>query len=248
MLGMVLAGVPALAGGGMPGGGSTEITQLMNNAELVKSAADQARVVVTTTQSYYTQLQQFNLQRLAGLALDKLPPGMAADLTLAMSTVQKYQGAVTQLRGSLMQQRSLLEQRITEAQMLGRDPRAWARYTKNVQQDIASGKQSALLRMQQEQAVLKQVQSDYDYARSVQEQIPQMQGEQQSLGLLNAQMNRVVQQNARMLEVMSATVAQYGQNDSRAAQEKAFQKSQADALEAREQEVQRRQRVFGGLQ
>lgn len=244
---ITVAGGQASAGGGVPGGGATEMTQLMNNAELVKSAADQARTASTTMQQYYTQLQQFQLQRLAGMALDKLPAGLGPDLATAMASVQKYQGAVTQLRGSLTQQSTLMDQRITEAQLLGRDPNSWARYTQRVQSDISSGKQSALIRMQQEQTVLQQVQKDYEYARNVQDQLPALQGQQQSLTLLNAQMNRVVQQNAGMLQVMSATIAKYGEDSARDSLATQKAASMQDVMSQRQKAIEDRQRSWGGL-
>lgn len=48
---------PAFAGGGM-GGGATEITQLMNNTELVASVAEEAAQNSTLLQQYITQVAQ----------------------------------------------------------------------------------------------------------------------------------------------------------------------------------------------
>lgn len=58
----------AQAGGGM-GGGSTEITQMLNNTELITSVSHQAGINSTVLQQYLKQLEQLKLQQqnIAGL-------------------------------------------------------------------------------------------------------------------------------------------------------------------------------------
>lgn len=56
-------------------------------------------------------------------------------------------------------------------------------------------------------------------SREISVQIPNTVGQQQSLQLLNAQMNRIVTQNAKMLEVISAQIGQAAESDARKAVE-----------------------------
>ena len=59
----------ASAGGGGLGAGATEITQIMNNAELIASVQKQAAMVSTLAQSYIVQYNQLREQITAGVKI-----------------------------------------------------------------------------------------------------------------------------------------------------------------------------------
>ena len=232
----------AWAGGGFAG--ATEITQILNNLQLVQVAMDGAVTAQKTVQQYSTQLQQYQTQLLNLRALDGLPPGMAGDSAKAVNDMMRFKQALTSLNGSLAQQSSIMDQRLAEARVGGK---GWSGYVQQVAAEAASGNKRAIERLKYEESVLQQVQSDYQFARNLQEQIPATVGQHQSLQLLNTQMNRVVTQNAKMLEVLSATVAKQAQEEHKEAEAKARALADQELMRQRHQNIEQRQRAFGGL-
>jgi conjugal transfer/entry exclusion protein len=233
----------ALAGGAIAG--ATEPTQILNNLELVKVAADGAVTAQKTVAQYTTQLQQFGLQQLNIQKLPGLPTGLTADSLKAYNDLSRYRFALEALQGSLSRQSSAIEQRVTEARLSGK---SWSTYVAGVAGEAAGNQRRAIERLQYEESVLQQVQRDYEFARAVQEQIPATAGQHQSLQLLNSQMNRLVTQNAKLLEVLSASI--HKQADDEAGRAEAATRSLADRelLKQRRDAIEQRQRAFGGLQ
>jgi len=239
----LLVGSSIAWAGGMVAG-ATEITQILNNVELVKVAADGAITAQKTIQQYATQLQQYQAQLLNLRSLDGLPTGMAGDAAKGVNDMMRFKQALTNLTGSLGQQSSIMDQRLAEARLGGK---GWSGYVQQVAADAASGNKRAIERLKYEESVLQQVQSDYQFARNLQEQIPATVGQHQSLQLLNAQMNRVITQNAKILEVLSATVAKEAKEEHREAEAKARALADQELMRQRHQNIEQRQRAFGGL-
>ncbi len=65
---------------------------------------------------------------------------------------------------------------------------------------------------------------------------------------MNSQMNRVVTQNAKLLEVMSSTIHQQAEKDARDAEAAIRNSTDRDLMRQRQQAIERRQREFGGMQ
>lgn len=235
---------PALHAGGAIAG-ATEPTQILNNLELVKVAMDSAQTAGTVVSQYTTQLQQYQAQLANLQGLPRLPEGLGGDAAKAVTDLTRYRGALQQLTGSLGQQQSAMEQRLAEARLGGRD---WRSYANAVAADAASQNQRAVERLKYEESVLEQVQADYRFARELQGQIPATVGQHQALQLVNAQMNRVVTQNAKLLEVVSATLNQQAAQDARQAEAAQRSATDRDLLRQRREAIEKRQRAFGGLQ
>jgi len=236
--------VGAAAGGGGLTGGATEMTQMMNNAELIKVALDSAQTASTVVQKYATQLQQLQLQMKNIQGLGGLPGSLSPDTVKALSDLTKYHSALTALTGSLSQQSTLMDRRLAEARLGGTD---WASYVSRVGEEAASGNKRAIERLRYEQSVLEQVQSDYAFARQLQDQIPATVGQHQALQLMNSQMNRVVTQNAKLIEVVSASLNRQAREEQEAAEGKAKSIADRELLRKRQEAVERRQRAFGGF-
>lgn len=225
--------------------GATEPTQIMNNLQLVVNGLDEAKTAATVVSQYQTQLQQYQTQLANLKALGQLPDGLNGDNLKAISDLGNYRAALQQLTGSLGQQKSIMEQRLTEARLSGKD---WNSYVNSVAADAASKNQRAVDRLQYEESVLQQVQSDYSFARNLQSQIPATVGQHQALQLMNSQMNRVVTQNAKLLEVYSSTLSQQSEKDAREAESMTKSLSQQELLRQRQEAIEKRQRSFGGYQ
>lgn len=225
--------------------GATEPTQILNNIQLLSNGLEEARTAATVVSQYQTQLQQYQTQLANLKSLPGLPEGLSGDSLQALSNLSNYKSAIQQLMGSVGQQRSIMEQRLTEARLSGRD---WNSYVAAVAADAASKNQRAINRLQYEESVLQQVQSDYAFARTMQSQIPSTVGQHQALQLMNGQMNRVVTQNAKLLEVLSSTLSQQTEKDAREAESMTKSLSQQDLLRQRQEAIEKRQRSFGGFQ
>ncbi len=232
----------ASAGGAVAG--ATEITQILNNLELVQVAMDGATTAQKTAQQYITQVQQYQTQLQNIRGLSGLPAGMGGDAVKAVNDMMRFKQALGNLTGSLSQQSSIMEKRMAEARVGGK---GWNGYVQQVAADAATGNKRAIERLKYEESVLEQVQSDYQFARNLQDQIPATVGQHQSLQLLNAQMNRVVTQNAKMLEVMSGTISKQAQDEQKEAEAKARALADQELMRQRHQNIEQRQRAFGGL-
>lgn len=235
---------PALgSGGGIAG--ATEFTQLANNAELLKVAADGAVTAQKNVQQYMTQLEQFNLQKLNIKALEALPPGLATDALKAYQDLGRFQSAMGSLSGSLQNQARVMEQRMAEARLGGMN---WNTYMARVAWEAAAGQKRAVERLRYEESVIKQVQSDYDFARTLQDKIPAAVGQQQSLQILNTQMNRVVTQNAKLLEVVSQSINKQAREDAEKAEAASRELANQELIRQRQEAIDARRRAFGGWQ
>ncbi len=223
--------------------GALEPTQIMNNLELVKVASDGAITAAKTVEQYRLQIEQYQTQVTNLMKLPNLPAGLATDALKAYNDLTGFKSALTKLQGSLTMQTGAIEQRLTEARLSGRN---WQSYVQNVASDVANQKSRAIERLKYEEKVLNQVQSDYDFARNLQSQIPATVGQQQSLQMLNAQMNRVITQNAKMLEVISAQIGQSAEVDAKKAVERTQQISDLELMRQRQKAIEDRQRSFGG--
>lgn len=124
---------PALASGGgsvMGNGGASEMTQLMNNTELVASVGQQADMVATQIQQYVLQqvqarIQQQNMTQLPfNQVVQNLGPyrGMVAPYLSALDVT-------TQLRDSSYRASSLMSGEISTMTRLGMNPQT---YTSNM--------------------------------------------------------------------------------------------------------------------
>ncbi len=231
---------PACAGGG----GATEVTQLLNNAQLIQVQMDGAVTAAKTVSAYALQLQQYqtqlqNLQKLASL-----PSALGLDSLKLVNDLSSYRNALNSLQGSLTTQSNVFNTRLTEARLSGR---GWSTYLAGVAEDVAMHKGRALERLRYEQGVLEQVNADYEFARELQSTIPATVGAHQSMQLMNTQMNRVVTQNAKLLEVISAQLNRSAEDDQRRALDKQQTATDLDALRQRQKAVEERQRGFGGF-
>lgn len=88
--GVVLAVPPYAWAGGAASGGSTEFTQIMNNAELVWSNKQNAEQLLTEINQYTAMLQ--NLERLPTTLVDKITSVYGGDVA---NRIQQLQSAAT---------------------------------------------------------------------------------------------------------------------------------------------------------
>lgn len=229
---------PAQAGGGGITGGSTEWTQVANNAELVKVAMDGAQTAKTTIDKYILQYKQYE-NELTNLAkFTQLPENLQHGVR-SLEDLRAYKSKLEQLHGSLSEQSRMFERRFTESRLNGG---SWDDYVTAVRADASNKNQRAINRLQYEQSVMDQVQSDYAAARAMEPKIQESVGAQQSLQLMNTQMNRLVLQNAKLTEVLAATMQEQTIQNARAAEQENADLRAREALRARENAVRENRR------
>lgn len=235
-----LASLASHAGGGPATGGASEWTQLMNNAELAKSAMDNAITSKATVDQYIMQVKQYETQ-VANLArLPKIPSSMGQVIG-SYRSLQAYSSSIGRLYGSLSRQSDVMNKRFSEARLSGM---SWDQYVQQ-QKDLANNNnQRAIARLNYEKETLDQVNQDYEFARSIQDQIPETVGQQANLQLLNSQMNRLVSQNAKMIEVVSQSNQADKDSQEAAAAHRATQMQ--DYNNKYQQQMRQRQRDFFG--
>jgi type IV secretion system protein TrbJ len=220
---------------------ASEWTQIANNLQLIRVALDAAQSARTLVQQIHLQRQQYEAQLRNLEGLPSVGRELAADGAAAMASLAAYRRALDQLHGSLTRQQSAIDQRFTEARLGGLD---WASYLRQQDGLLAQRNHHARQRLAQEQAVLEQVASDYDFARRLQADIPESVGQHQSLQHLNLHMNRVVTQNARMLQVMGTTLRDRGESEAQRAADERRAMTWLQQLRDREKAIQERQREF----
>ncbi|MBA9859544.1 conjugal transfer protein [Ralstonia insidiosa] len=186
--------------GGMPVFTGGLVFDPTNFAQNMVKAAQTAERVVTQAQQYATQIQQY---RMAVQQLQSLDPKQLAALGgvtyTDLQAVNNYIGSLKNVMGDLSNVSDALNRRFTEAQLSGR---SWQDYLVSQQDAVKANVKSAQIRAQNEAALLKSVQDDYAMAAQWQSRIPATFGTNEDVQLLNAQMNRIVMQNAQVMKLL----------------------------------------------
>lgn len=244
-------GGPAKAGGGGLSGGSTEVTQLLNHGLLSSEIVQSTKTNVQLATSYATQLQQYAnqlLQYKAMLQAGLSPSGVVSALGLQgvvkeLNNVLKLRDMVTRLQGNLTSLGDSWTTRFNEASLRRMD---WKSYVESEIRAIANKNEMAVGRLKRQQALMESVDEDYKKANEYASQISGTEGVHQSMGLMNAQMNRLIQQNARLTEIFARA---HGEDAARKEAEQATNSmSEMAALEAARQKAKKERSGVGQFQ
>lgn len=159
----------ALAGSVAGNGGATEVTQIMNNAELIESVALNAESVATQAEQLITQANQYstmlqNLRQLPATAMSKILAGLPSD-------VQRYAKlfkVATDLQTSATQAARVLTGAVDAAGRMKIDPSEYANQMLGAAQSRGGYWQQAV---QHDMAALNEAQARgqafIDYQRQV---------------------------------------------------------------------------------
>lgn len=191
---------PARAAGGVTGV-ATEMTQMMNNAELAMGVTQQTKIVAKQALEYIAQLEQLKHQMLAGLSTNpqKVISTMAG-VDKEVVAVRKYLESVKRAGASVEQLTTIIDQRQMQARITGRTLQEYLNYEGAL---IQRGDERARQRLSNESRVIEDVNKDLQFAAEQSYEIPATLGTHQAIGLLNKQINRTIVQNARMLTLMA---------------------------------------------
>jgi conjugal transfer/entry exclusion protein len=187
----------ASAGGGGLGAGATEITQIMNNTELIASVQQQAATVSKLAQSYIVQYNQLREQITAGVKIGGVSLG---DVLKMQSDMAAYQTALKKLGTDLSGFQNTIDSRSIEAKLQNLSLKD---YISRESQRVQSGNDQAKARVQREIAQAEQIKADITTVRSLGSKIEGTEGVHSATQLLNAQMNVMLQQMTRLVSLTS---------------------------------------------
>ncbi len=180
--------------------GATEITQLLNNAQLAMDYGESLKHTYELVRQSYLQAQGLwhdiqNIEQIGKNIIDGQLNNIKKEWT-ALTHINKLG---TNLHGGLEKMLKDITQRQIEAVKSGM---SMEKYVENEQRLLANNNKTVELRLANEKRMIDGIKSDYEQINEWAAQIPQNVGIQQSLGLMNNQTNKIVQQLARVSELM----------------------------------------------
>lgn len=182
-------------------GGALEMTQWLNHMALLDQLSESRAAVGSLVQQYATQLQQFEEQLRAGRASGTETSGLTLEgLAKEIRALRQYGAAFDSLTGGLDRLKQSFDARLLEARLKNM---TLADYATAEQQAIVSGNARAKARLDTEARMMLSIEEDHRLAQRWGEQISGTEGVHQAMGLMNAQMNRVIQQNARVVQLLA---------------------------------------------
>lgn len=190
----------ANAGGGLTGG-ATEITQILNNTELMAMLGESTQQTAQMVQQSVTQAQLLwhdieNLKKLK----DSFSKGQLIAMAKEAAKVLAIQLATEDLHGDLNELMDSIKARQIEAAKQGLTT---AQYV-TIQKSLIDGNNAAAsIRIKREQQIIESIKDDHKQINELAEQIPHNRGMQEQLGLMNTQMNKSLQQLARVSELLA---------------------------------------------
>lgn len=189
-----IAPLSANAGSVAGTGGATEITQILNNAELGIQTIHQAMIEVQAEMTnYYAMLQQ-------------LPMGVGEFSVTAQDLMSKYQSAtgmfqqLNGLYGSVGNMKDFAQQRFQSFAASGLD---WKSYVEREKAMTQNKNDRYGFLNSQERGSIDAVKKNYDAIQQYQGQIGSTTGTHGAMTVMNGQMNTLLGQMNQMLEQMA---------------------------------------------
>ena len=209
VLPLVLHAGAARAGGGLDGG-ATEITQLLNHAELASSVAQQAQMVEQNVQAQITRLQQYvtmvqNLKQVPTSLIDQTITPYRTQIT----NFQSLSTAITQLQQAASATNGLFGRSLAEMNTTGMSPGQWlSAYTSLASTRGGLYQQQLTQDMQNLDTLAQRAQN----LQQIQSQIPGVTGNVQGLQMLNQQSNVLAGEMVDLHALMQRQVSQQMQD------------------------------------
>lgn len=211
---LIFAGQSASASGGALTGGSTEITQILNNGELIAQLRQQVATVNQLAQTYVVQYNQLREQILANTKISGLS---ISDVVKMKNDMEAYQNTLKTLGRDLGGLEQMFDARLVEAKLKNM---SFGDYVASEAARVNSDNQAAKARLARERTMVKQVQDDIVQVKEYGRRVDQTVGVHESTQLLNGQMNLMLQQMTRLVamtaEAQGSDKAQEMNNDAAA--------------------------------
>lgn len=191
-----MAGGPGAAAGG----GATELTQFMNNMELVKVSMDSAQTASTTVSQYMTQMEQYRNQLINTVGINPAVLGpQLQNIDRAYQQISNYRNSLFRVQGSLSQQQDAWNQRYTSARLANKTV---AQQIQEDRQLYEQRNQAAMRRLEREQQILDETQRDIQQLSEDEKNIPASLGQNKSIQNMHRSLNKVAFQNSKIIELL----------------------------------------------
>jgi P-type conjugative transfer protein TrbJ len=225
----------ARAGGGGVTGGATEITQLMNHAELAASVGKQAEMVEQNVQAQITRLQQYvtmvqNLKQVPESMITQTIGPYRTQIT----NYQSLYSAVSQLGQAANATSALFGRSVSEMNATGMSPSQWLSAYTNLATTRGGLYQHQL---DQDMGNLGTLAERARNLQEIQSQIPNVTGNVQGLQMLNQQSNVLAGEMVDLHALLQRQVAQQMQDRVEQAQSQASASALMQARQARAQQL-----------
>lgn len=189
----LLAGAPAAA------------KIVFDPTNFVQNAISASQAVIAEGTRVRALQEMISQKMMAAQNLKSLGPEVIAQQTADMQSqydeLTRYAGAITSLYGNVSTIKNEMQRRFDEQRLSGM---SWDAYMKNEAARVARGTAEAVARAERNRRTVENMHRDFEQARRWQEQIGGLEGEKQSMQLMNAQMNKLVNQSAQFVSMMAA--------------------------------------------
>lgn len=198
---VALISIPLVHAGSVMGtGGGTEVTQLMNNAELVKAGVDGAQTAVTTVNQYMMQIEQYRNQLINTVGMDPMKLNTQLNsLNTSYQQLSSYRDQLNRTSGSMNNQLSAWDLRFNTAKVAGRTLKEQLDAEASLR---ASRNGAAMERAKRDEQIMQEVNADIDQLRQTEADIPKSVGMNESIQNMHRTMNKIAFQNTKMIELL----------------------------------------------
>lgn len=223
-------------GGGMTGG-ATLPEQLIQSGILNNQLGKQAQMVIQQATMIQKQIEQKNELLLLNRSLDPvIVNNLLNHNKQDMDSLGTYIVNLTKLSNDSARAREAAVSRVLDMKNSGLSYEEYAAQEKIL---IDGGDRQRQQLAAHEKSLLENVNNDVQFVQEVQAKIPATVGAHESTQLLNTQMNRMVAQNATMIQLMAANSAIQKDNTLDEAQRKEHLKRAVGTASAKEREWMR---------
>lgn len=219
-------------GGGAMTGGATLPEQLIQSGIMNNQLGKQAQMVIQQATMIQKQIEQKNELLLLNRSLDPaVLNNMLNQNNRDIGSLQTYTGALVTLSDDSSRLREAAANRAID---INNSELTYAEYEQQERELIAAGDRQRRQLAEHELSLLRNVNNDVQFVQDMQAKIPATVGAHESTQLLNTQMNRVVAQNATMIQLMAANGTSNKEGAAAEAQRKKDLQHTVGAASARE--------------
>lgn len=223
----------------LPAAATVPVIDPANLIQNMQTAMNTIRELEQEAQAEYTRIQQLQVlvQQAKSYAGGDL---MQNRYDQQQQRYENFLNALQDTYGSMANMQQVLQDNARKVSASGL---SWDQYMQYLKEAAQRRQQGAMEQLSTAQQALQNVNDNYDRLKQYQAQIPQTAGTQQSLQLLNQQMNLVAGQNQQLLQMLAA-------DSVRRSQQKALDEAQiqGDANQLAQQRQAREQSVDSLIQ
>lgn len=173
------------------------------------------RSTIESIQQTRTQIMQYaeqlNSARRQIQNMRNMDPAKLLGVEKEYQAVMDFKREIDKVRGSVDDTKKIFDRRMAESAQL-RLP--FGDYIRAEMDAARKGNEAAKARLTEESRVLQRVQDDYAAARKFEGQISSTSGVNESINLMNSQLNRMITQNADLIKAVASNMRSQAETES----------------------------------